>query len=268
MSKQLSIIITHHLTPEMLKLCLDSIRSAIKEIDAEIFVLDSESEEETQEMVTSKYPEVQFVPLEKNVGYAKLVNAGLKKASGDYLFIMNADIILEPGSLKAMLAHMDSDQKIGILGPQLLNFNGKPQDSCFAFYRPMTIFYRRTFLGKLSFGKKDLARFVMSDYDHQTIKEVDWLQGAALLVRRKAFDEVGTFDERFFMYFEDVDWCRRFWQKGWKVVYFPEVKMHHYHGRFSRKGAILGEIFNKYAWIHLASAGKYFYKWRQAEVRK
>lgn len=265
MNKQLSVIVTHHRTPEMLELCLDSIRKSRRELDLEIFVLDSQFDDRTEETVKSKYPKVGYFGFEKNVGYAKLVNKGLKESNGRFVFIMNADIILEDGSLKKMLDYLENNSQTGMLGPQLLNFNGQVQDSCFAFYRPLTIFYRRTFLGKFPFGKKDLDRFLMKNYDRQSIREVDWLQGAAFMVRREAADEVGPMDERFFMYFEDVDWCRRFWQKGWKIVYFPEAKMHHYHGRFSKKGGFIGEVFNKYAWIHLISAGKYFWKWRGQE---
>lgn len=268
MNKLLSIIITHHRTPEMLKLCLDSVKKVSRELDSEILLLDSQLDEQTEEMIKNRYPQVRYFGFKKNVGYARLVNKGLAESIGQFIFIMNADIILEADSLKKMIGYLENNPKIGILGPQLLNFNGQPQDSCFAFYEPMTIFYRRTFLGKLPWGKKDLARFLMKDYNHQSLREVDWLQGAAFMVRREASNRVGPLDERFFMYFEDVDWCRRFWQKGWKIVYFPEAKMHHYHGRFSKKGPLLGEIFNKYAWIHLLSAGKYFWKWRQLKEKK
>jgi len=150
-----------------------------------------------------------------------------------------------------------------LIGPQLLNFNGSVQESCFCFYRPLTILYRRTWLGKTKKGKADLDRFLMKDFDRQTTRPVDWLLGAALMVRASALKQIGPMDERFFLYFEDVDWCRRFQADGWGVVYFPEAKMHHYHGRTSKKsGGIRDIFFNKYTWIHLASAVKYFWKYR------
>jgi hypothetical protein len=125
----------------------------------------------------------------------------------------------------------------------------------------MTIAYRRTFLGKFSFAKKHLDWFLMNDYDHKNPKEVDWIMGSAVMISRVAMEKVGLLDPRYFMYMEDVDWCRRFWENGFKVVYLPFAKMHHYHGKGSAKGgAIRSLLFNKYTWIHIASGIKYFKK--------
>lgn len=258
----LSVIITHHQTPELLRLCINSIKKAIINIEAEIIISDSESKGDTLEMLKHDFPEVSVISFKKNVGYAKLVNAGLEKSKGKYILILNADIITKQEAVESMLCCMEKNPEIGILGPQLLNFNGSVQKSCFRFYNPSTILYRRTFLGKTSFGKKDLARFLMDDFDQKTSREVEWLQGAALLVKRKAINRVGLMDERFFMYFEDVDWCRRFFENSWKVVYFPGAQMFHYHGQGSKKKGGLADLFaNRYARIHLLSAIKYFLKY-------
>jgi len=225
--------------------------------------LDSETEEETEAMIKDKFPEVVFLPFRKNTGYAKIVNVGLSKSQGDFLLVLNADIIVANDSLTKMIKFLEANPKIGVLGPQLLNFNGSIQESCFCFHRPLTIFYRRTFLGKTPWGKRELDRFSMKDFDRRQTKEVDWILGAAMMIRRQALLEVGQMDERFFLYFEDTDWCRRFRKNSWQVVYYPEAKMHHYHGRASKKTSALADIFiNKYLWIHLASAMKYFWKWR------
>ncbi len=261
---KLSIIVTHYRTPELLKLCLQSLQEATLEIKAEILVLDSESEDETVEMVKNQFPNIAFFPFHKNTGYAKIVNVGLSKAQGDFLLVLNADIIVAKDSLSKMINYLEAHSEIGVLGPQLLNFNGSIQESCFRFHRPLTIFYRRTFLGKIPWGRRELDRFAMKDFDRTFVKEVDWILGAAMMIRRQALTEVGPMDERFFLYFEDTDWCRRFWQKKWQVIYLPEVKMHHYHGRASKKINSFADIFiNKYLWIHLASALKYFWKYRK-----
>lgn len=261
----LSIIVTNHQTPELLKLCLESIKMAAAGLDYEIIVVDSEAQDATAEIIGEYICDqhINLISFKKNQGYAKLVNAGLLKARGEYIIILNADLILFSDSLQKMIECLESDSKIGILGPKLLNFNGTVQDSCFRFYRPLTVLYRRTFLGKTKKGKADLDRFLMRDFDRASICDVDWLLGAALMVRSKAFDGVGLMDEKFFLYFEDVDWCRRFARAGWRVVYYPEAKMHHYHGRISKKSGGISDIFfNKYTWIHLASAIKYFWKYR------
>jgi len=262
---KLSIIVTHYRTPELLKLCLESLQAATQKIEAEILVLDSESEEETEMMVKDRFPKAAFFAFHKNTGYAKIVNIGLSRAQGDFLLVLNADIIVAPDSLSGMINYLEAHSQVGLLGPQLLNFNGSTQESCFRFHRPLTIFYRRTLLGKTFWGKKELARFTMQDFDRNSIKEVDWILGAAMMIRRQALTEIGPMDERFFLYFEDTDWCRRFWEKNWRVVYLPEAKMHHYHGRASKKANGLADVFiNKYLWIHLASAVKYFWKYKNA----
>jgi N-acetylglucosaminyl-diphospho-decaprenol L-rhamnosyltransferase len=254
----LSIIVTNYKTSDLLKLCLESVKVAAKDFDFEILVVDSEAQEETGEVVRECLgaENSKLISFTKNQGFAKLVNAGLAQSRGEYL-------ILFPDSLKKMLDYLADNKCIGMIGPQLLNFNGSVQDSCFRYYRFFTILYRRTLLGQTKKGKADLDRFLMKDFNREKAGEVDWLLGAALMVRRQALGEVGIMDERFFLYFEDVDWCRRFNDAGWKVVYLPEAKMHHYHGRGSKKSGALSDIFfNKYMWIHLASAAKYFWKYR------
>jgi GT2 family glycosyltransferase len=257
---KLSIIVTNHKNAELLKLCLDSVKRASENLSREIFVLDAEAEEETEEIMADSFGEIKYVPFKENTGYSKLVNAGLAEAQGEYILILNGDMVIFPDALEKMLQYMQTHEEVGILAPQLLNFNGTIQESCFRFYKPETILYRRTFLGKTKRGKKDLERFSMKDFDFEESREVDWVLGAALMIRRDALNQVGPMDERFFMYFEDVDWCKRFWNKGWKVVYYPEAKMHHYHGRMSRKSNFMSHFFNRYAWIHLSSGIKYFLK--------
>jgi len=260
---KLSVIITNYKTPELLKLCLKSVKSAAADLEYEIIILDSEVDDEENGPIKEEFNETKYLPFKKNVGYAKLVNEGLKEARGEYLLILNADMVLEKDAVEKMIGYLEKETSAGILGPKLLNFNGSTQDSCFRFYKFSTVFSRRTIWGETSWGGRELERFLMRDFNHREIREVDWLLGAALMVRQKAFQEVGPMDERFFLYFEDVDWCRRFKEKDWKVIYFPEARMNHYHGRQSRKSGGLRDLFfNKYVWIHIWSALKYFWKYR------
>jgi len=266
----LSVIINHHQTPAVLKLCLESLLENLsKDIESEIIVADSETQEETEEMMREFFPQVIFIPAKKNIGFGKSVNKALKKTKGEYILIINADIIIDQKeTIRKMIDYLKSNSKIGLLGPQLLNINNSRQISCFRFYTPLVIVCRRTFLGKTKWGKKVLARFLMDDvFKKNNFKKdkpifVDWLMGSALFTKREALEKAGYFDERFFMYFEDIDWCRRFWNSGYKVVYFPKVKMYHYHIQASKKkGGVFDLFFSKYTRIHLASAVKYFLKW-------
>ncbi|MBI4708859.1 MAG: glycosyltransferase family 2 protein [Candidatus Portnoybacteria bacterium] len=260
----LSVLVTNYKTPEMLKLCLKSLKEALFNFESyEVFVLDAESGQDTQFVVKEHFPEFKLTPFKKNIGFRALVNEGLKISEGGYVLILNSDIIFTKGSIEKMIGYMQANQSIGILGPQLLNFDGSVQESCFRFFGPLTALARRTFFGKTSWGKKLMDKFLMKDFNHQEIRDVDWIMGSAILVRRDAIGEVGPMDERFFMYFEDVDWCRRFWEKGFRVVYYPEARIYHYHLRVSKKyGGMLDIFLNRYLWIHIVSAVKYYLKYK------
>jgi len=259
----LSIIITNYKNPDLLKLCINSILNNVKNIEYEIIVADSATEEVTEMMMREEFPAVKFFPFAQNVGFKKLVNTGIESSLGDYFLILNGDILVKKNSVEKMLEYAKKDNTLGMIGPRLLNFNGTPQDSCFRFYKPITIMYRRTVLGRLPFARKHLEWFLMKDYNRKEPMDVDWLMGSAMLIPRKAFEKVGPMDERFFMYMEDVDWCRRFWENGYKVLYYPLVEMLHYHGKGSGKNGFFYSIFfNKLTWIHINSAIKYFLKYR------
>lgn len=259
---ELSIIITNYKNPELLKVCLDSVKKNIGTIVHEIIVADSATEEDTELMMDDCFPEITFIPSEENIGFGGTVNNGLKVAKGEYVLILNGDIIIKKDAIQALLEYIRNNPDIGIVAPQLLNFNETYQPSTFRFYAPLTIVYRRTFLGKLPFARKHLDNFLMKDMDHQGIMEVDWVMGSSLMARRKAIEKVGLMDTNFKMYFEDTDWCRRFWEDGYRVVYFPKAQMYHYHGRGSAgKGIIKTLLSNRLTWIHIASAIKYFRKY-------
>lgn len=259
---KLSIIITHHNTPELLDLCVKSAKETINNLQYEIIVVDSQSGEKTEEFIREKHPEIKLIAFKKNLGYSKVVNAGIKEAVGEYILILNADIIILDSAVSEMIKFMEKNPAVGIVGPQLLDFNNNIQASCFSNPTPKAIFARRTFWGKTKWGKRALDKFLIGDWDRKSIKEVDWVQGSAMMVRKKAIEKVGLFDERFFMYFEDADWCRRFWQNSYKVVYLPNTKMAHYYQRSSKKlGIILDALLNKYTRTHIISAIKYFIKY-------
>lgn len=161
-----------------------------------------------------------------------------------------------------MYDFMKKNSEIGLLGPQLLNFDGTRQHSCFKFYNLLTVLYRRSFLGYLPFAKKTLNNFLMGNHDLDKIIETDWLMGSAIMASRRAIEKVGLMDDNFFLYMSDVDWARRFWENGYKVVYYPKVTLYHYHKRVSRgRFGILDILFKKETRWHLKDAIKYFKKY-------
>lgn len=261
---RVSIIINHYRSPELLKVCLDNISKNVS-VPHETFVIDGEADEEAVDFLNEDFPEVRYIPFKKNVGFAKLVNAGIQASTAPFLFILNADVVVTRGATEKLLAFMESRGNVGLCGPKLLGFDGSFQPSAFRFYTPYVIAARRTFLRKFRVGKEALRVFLLEDIQLHTVSEpieVDWIMGSALFARRTALHQVGLLDERFFMYFEDVDWCRRFWEKGWKVMYCPQAVCYHYHKRVSKtKGGFFQILTNRYTRVHLASALKYFLKY-------
>jgi hypothetical protein len=260
---ELSIIITNYKNPDLLKVCIESVKKNITLKDYEIIVADSETEEKTEMMMEEDFPEIKFFPHKDNVGFQHLVRKGVENAFGEFVLVLNGDIIVKPNSIENLLELLKKDSSIGLAGPKLLNFNETLQYSCFRFYSLLTILYRRTFLGRFGFAKKQLDHFLMKDFDHKSSREVDWLMGSALMTKKTAIEKVGLMDDRFRMYFEDTDWCRRFWEKGYKVIYFPESVMYHYHGKGSAGKSVIGSLlFNRLTWLHIKSALMYFWKYR------
>ncbi len=257
-----SILITHYKTSELLKLCLKSVFN--QDVNKEVIVLDSEYDWQVKDEITEKFKEIIYISFEKNVGYTKLVNEGLKKAKGDYILILNADIIIPDDALKNLIDFLSEHKNFGMVGPQQLNLDNTIQQTYFRFYKLSTILYRRTFLKKSWFGKKEIARFEYKDIDlnNKDYLEVDWLMGSAVLFRKEIIEKIGALDSRFFMYFQDIDLCRRFKEKGLPVIYCPKIKFFHYHQRGSvKKGGIVDVFINKLTRIHIADAIRYFLKY-------
>lgn len=221
--------------------------------------MDIVSSIETRNAV-SEFPGTKVLCFKENIGYTRGVNEGIKASTGDIVFIINPDIIPEKGAIEKMVGFINSNPNIGLLGPRLLNFDGSIQNSYFRFFGPLTIIYRRTFLGALPWAKKEMSRFLMADKDRNSVMEVGWLMGSALMATKKAIADNGFMDENLFLYLSEVDWAKRFWENGYKVVYFPEAKMYHYHRRGSKGRYDALDIIKKETRWHIADAIRYFRK--------
>jgi GT2 family glycosyltransferase len=234
--------------------CLRSLREAGNV--SEILVVDNASTDGCAEVVSREYPEARLVVNEKNFGYARGVNRGLREARERYVLVLNPDVRLLPGSVEALWRAMESAPSVGIAAPKLLNPDGTLQYSCRRFYTFGTFLARRTFLRRLLPLRRVERRHLMMDEDHDRSMTVDWVIGGALLVRREAVEDVGPMDERFFLYFEDVDWCYRMSKRGWRVLYQPEAMMVHHHRRESARSP-MGRSLR----THIASSLRFYEKW-------
>ncbi len=260
---ELSIIITHYKTPHLLLGCLESIEKKLENIDYEVFVSDSEANEGTAFLIKYHHPNVKHLAFRKNVGYARLVNEGLKNTKGKFILILNADIVIEnEKSVKAMIEFLDKRKNIGIVGPKLINIDGSTQKSYFKEYTLGSILARRTIWKKTHWGKRALEKFELQKEPKDMPLQVDWLMGSAIMTKKEYIKKVGLMDERYFMYFEDVDWCRRFRKASYKIVYLPEAIIRHFHLKQSdSKRGIIDIFTNKLTRIHITSYIRYLWKW-------
>jgi hypothetical protein len=258
----LSIIIVNYKTADKTLKCLSAIKAGdMACIEYEKIVVDNFSNDGSMEKIRSRHPEIIIVENKINTGMGSGNNAGVKMAKGEYILILNPDTYLGINAIKTMLDYVKDKPEVGLVGPRLNNHNGTLQDTCMRFPKFYTPLLRRTFLGR--FTPKYINEFLMNDFDHREVKEVDWIMGSCLLVRKKLFDELGGFDNRFFMYFEDTDLCRRIWQAGYKVVYCPLAEGVHDHGRGSAERRwYIAPFTNSLARAHIISWVKYFWKWR------
>lgn len=252
----LSIAIVNFNTVDLLEECLSSLLQHPPSCDYEILVIDNASSDGSIELVREKFPTVKLFPNPRNVGYAAAINQAFRGSKAEYLLVLNPDVVVAQGAVDSLLDHMRSHPRVGIAGSKLLNPDGSLQYSCRRFYTLKTLLYRRTFLGKIFSKDPVVSEHLMADWDHSTPREVDWVLGACMMVRRSAVEEVGPADERFFLYFEDVDWCYRMKSRGWEVHYCPESVMVHHHRRDSARG-----LFGPGLRSHLASVFRFYEKW-------
>jgi hypothetical protein len=258
----ISVIIVNYNSKDKTLRCLKSMKNSDSfGLAREIIVVDNASFDGLEQEIRNKFPEVKFIQSEKNLGMGGGNNLGIKQASGEYILILNPDIIIEEDTVKILFNYYRDRPEIGLIAPKLLNNDGSAQYSCFNDYKFFTPIFRRTFLGKLA--GNHLANFLMDDYDREYSKEVNWIMGSCFLVKKEIIDKVGGgFDERYFMYFEDADLCRSIRKIGFKVVYYPQAHVMHDHARDSAKDAwFLAPFVNKLAREHIKSWLKYFYKW-------
>ena len=259
---KVALTIVNYNTKDLLLYCLKKIYQSRITIPFQVIVLDNASRDadEVEEEVKDKYPLVEFLKQSTNLGYTKGVNICAKHAKAKYIFNLNTDAFLDKGVVESMVQYMEDNPSVGLLGPQLLNFDGSIQESSYQFLTPLIALYRRTPIGLLPFAQKAINRFTMSDWDHNSIKEVDWILGAAYIFPKAIIEEIGYLDEDMFLYLSDTYFAWQVWSAGYKVVYYPTVKMYHYHRKSSQNGFVFKLLFKKIYWIHIQDGIKFFIK--------
>jgi GT2 family glycosyltransferase len=232
----LSIIVVNYNVRELLRQCLQSLRAASNEQQAtvEIFVVDNASSDGSVEMVRREFPEVRVITSKENLGFAKANNLAIREASGRYLLFLNPDTVVPEETLPEMIRFMDENPAVGVATCLVeLTAGGTDPDCHRGFPTPWASFCFFTKLEKVFPRSRLFGQYHQTWKDFSKTHEIDSCCGAFMMVRRKAMDAVGILDEDFFFYGEDLDWCYRFKEKGWRVMFYPGVKIIHHKGASS-----------------------------------
>nr|MBI5455973.1 glycosyltransferase family 2 protein [Candidatus Levybacteria bacterium] len=227
----LSIIIVSYNTRDFLRDCLSSIYKTFKNFSFEIIVVDNASSDNSAEMVSKEYKDVLLISNRENLGFSKANNIGIKKTSGRYVLFLNSDTVVYENTLKHMIDFMDKNKDTGASTCKLIMPSGKIDDASHrGFPTPWNSFTYFSGLSKI-FGKtKFFGGYNLGYLDFKTTHTIDALAGAFMLVRRKAGEDAGWWDEDYFFYGEDLDFCYMLKEKGWKIYYVPQVSILHYKG--------------------------------------
>ncbi|MDP2209680.1 MAG: glycosyltransferase family 2 protein [Bacteroidota bacterium] len=248
-----SVIIINYNTRELLR---ESLRSVVNcTLTKEIIVVDNASTDGSVDMVREEFPEVKLLVNTKNERFAKPNNMAMKIAKGRYYFLLNSDATISPDTLDLLIKYMEIHSDVGVCAPQLIYPDGSIQPSCRGFITLWTHFCDMLILDRIFPKSKIFAKSEMTYFDHRTIKNVDHVMAAAILIRREAIIDVGLFDENLSINYNDLDLSYRIRQKGWEIVFYPEAQVIHHHSKTTKMMNSQFELF-----LELYSNVFYYFK--------
>lgn len=241
MAEDLTIVVVSWNVRELLRACLASIDRGRGALALQVVVVDSASTDGSAEMAAAEFPWVELIASAENVGFAAGNNLGLERARGRHVLLLNPDTEVAGDALTTLVDYLDGHPDVGVVGPQLLNADGSVQSSRRRFPTLATGFFESTWLEGIA-PRRVLARYYVLDRPDDEPSDVDWVVGAALMVRREVVQRVGPLDTGYFMYSEELDWCRRIRDAGWRAVYLPAAQVVHHYGKSSEQAVTARHI--------------------------
>jgi GT2 family glycosyltransferase len=231
----LSIIIVNYKAQKFLRPCLESVYVQTQSLPFEVWMVDNHSGDASISIVRECFPEVLLIENDVNVGFAKANNQAIARCAGDYILLLNPDTEIMENAIGRTLEFMHANWNIGICGCKVLNPDRSLQLACRrTIPTPGVAFFRLTGLSRIFPKNKIIARYNLTYLNPDESHDVDAVSGAFLMIRKAVIDDIGLLDERFFMYGEEMDWCARTKNAGWRVVYCPHGEILHYKGECSR----------------------------------
>lgn len=225
---EVSVIIVSYNTRQMTLDCLESLFSELQGIPSEVLLVDNASTDGSAAAIRTTFPQVTLIESERNLGFGGGNNVAMRQATGKYLLLINTDAFAKPGAVRNLIGYLDANPRVGLVGPRLLNKDGSLQRSCFRFPSPTRAWAENLWISAAFGSKSPLGDYRRWAHDRERI--VDWVVGACCLVRRETYEQVGGFDERFFMYAEETDWERRMRAAGWEIGFAPSAEVVHLGG--------------------------------------
>ncbi len=247
----LSIIIVSYNTSKLLFECINSIYLHVPKLSFEIIVVDNDSKDGTQMMLKEKYPTIKLIELNENVGFGSANNIGVQASKGEYILLLNSDVIIIENFIDELIEYLKANPNTGILGPKLLNCDMSLQYSCRNFPTLRDILYREIYINDYISPKFINNHWEMRKWSFDSIRTVDYICGAVMIMKKSLFEKIGGFDKIFFMYSEEVDLCLRLSNLGYSICYYPFKKVIHIGGGSSKEVKFNLEMYKSWALLRL-----------------
>lgn len=231
--KEITIIIVSYNVEDLLKQCIQSIYQMTKPELFDIIVVDNNSGDASVAMIMKTFPNVRLIQNDENLGFSGANNMALRQSSSKYILLLNPDTIILNNSIEKMLEFLASNENAGAVGPQILNPDKSPQKSCRKLPGFIDALFYISGIGRVFPNARIFRSWLLPEFDYGKTQRVEYISGACIMVRKKVFDDIGLFDERFFLYSEDTDLCLRMMKNRWDILYFSVAKIIHYGGQSS-----------------------------------
>lgn len=227
----ISVILVSYNTINMTRKALSHLFASSHNLEMNVYIIDNASKDNSAETLRSEYPDITLIENNQNVGFGRANNQALPYINSRYVLLLNTDAFVEQDTISKTVAYMDANPKCGILGVKLFGSDGKLQPSCRFFPTPWNTFFNRTGLNRIFTGVKMVDDMT---WDHASVRECDWVPGCYFLIRKEVIDQVGLFDPRYFLYFEELDLCFAAKRADWHVTYFPYTSVVHIGGESAK----------------------------------